>query len=39
MVKVLKKKDMTGAVKVYNEALVALDNYLAKVELPAVSEI
>jgi hypothetical protein len=40
MTKALKKKDLPGALDIYqNSALVALDAYLAQVELPSASEI
>jgi hypothetical protein len=40
MTKALKKKDMSGALDIYsNSALVALDAYLAEVDLPSASEI
>jgi hypothetical protein len=34
MTKALKKKDTTGALLAHNDAIVALDEFLAKVELP-----
>lgn len=39
MTKALKKKDTDGALKAYDDAVVALDEYLAKVELPTSKEL
>lgn len=40
MTKALKKKDIPGALEIYNtSALAALDAYLAQVELPSAREI
>jgi len=39
MTKALKKKDVSGAKAAYQSALAALDEYLAKVELPPAKEI
>ena len=39
MAKALKKKDTKGAMAVYTEALVLLDDYLKLVELPEAKEI
>lgn len=39
MTKSLKKKDTKGALVAYDGAIAALDEYLAKVELPSAKEI
>jgi len=39
MTKSLKKKDTKGALGAYDGAIAALDEYLAKVELPSAKEI
>mmetsp|Transcript_4399 Transcript_4399/g.5773 ORF Transcript_4399/g.5773 Transcript_4399/m.5773 type:complete len:215 (-) Transcript_4399:310-954(-) len=39
MTKALKKKDTSGALLSYNNAVAALDDYLTKVDLPSTSEI
>jgi hypothetical protein len=39
MTKALKKKDFDGALAAYDAATVALDEYLAQVELPTAKEI
>jgi hypothetical protein len=39
MTMALKKKDLKGGVAAYGNALVALDEYLEKVELPSAKEI
>jgi hypothetical protein len=39
MQKKLKKKDAAGALAVFGSSSVALDAYLAQVELPGVSEL
>jgi len=39
MTKSLKKKDTKGALVAYDGAIAALDEYLAKVELPPSAEI
>jgi hypothetical protein len=37
--KALKKKDSAGAMKAYQDAIIALDEYLGLVELPSAKEI
>jgi hypothetical protein len=37
--KALKKKDTNGALTVYKDSLVLLDEYLKQVELPVAKEI
>jgi len=39
MTKALKKKDTAGALAAYDGATAALDEYLAKVELPTSKDI
>ena len=39
MAKTLKKKDTAGALVAYDGAVVALDEYLAKVDLPVAAEL
>jgi hypothetical protein len=39
MTKALKKKDTAGALKAYQDATVALDEYLPLVELPPAKEL
>jgi len=39
MTKSLKKKDTKGAITAYEAATAALDEYLAKVELPPAKDI
>ena len=39
MTKCLKKKDLDGALKAYDDAMVALDEFLPKVELPSSKEL
>jgi hypothetical protein len=39
MAKALKKKDAAGALKAYQDATVALDDYLILVQLPPAKEL
>jgi hypothetical protein len=39
MAKALKKKDSAGALKAYQDATVALDDYLPLVQLPLAKEL
>jgi hypothetical protein len=39
MAKALKKKDTAGALKAYQDATVALDDYLILVQLPPAKEM
>lgn len=39
MTKSLKKKDTDGALATYDDAVVALDEYLTKVDLPTSKDI
>jgi hypothetical protein len=39
MTKSLKKKDTKGAIVAFDQAIIALDEYLEKVELPPAKEV